>query len=196
MNYVPRWERLREAVERVSTTGRIPRLEAQTYIAGAISDGAIDLRAKLGRHTTSGMTYSTGQVSRKDLQIPPDLDPKDIDWENSRPLTPWYVKRGNVDVPRGYWTLEWIELSRSDVTTVLLSSPNTSQPPATSGKRVAKVKGSPLLERARKALAVLYPDGVPDQVAVSNKVLCRRVHDELTDTVSNDTILRAAGRRK
>ena len=56
------------------------------------------------------------------------------------------------------------------------------------------------LERASRAVRSLYPDGVPDQVTLPNKTLCREVSDWLKSkplpSVSDPTILRAAGRRK
>jgi len=61
-------------------------------------------------------------------------------------------------------------------------------------------KNRPTLERARGAVEELYPDGVPPQSAEPNANLCRRVGEKLKKSglpnVSNDTILRAAGRRK
>jgi hypothetical protein len=57
-------------------------------------------------------------------------------------------------------------------------------------------KGRPALERARRVIDELYPDDVPDQATVSNKRLCDQVSKKLNESVSPDTILRAAGRRK
>jgi hypothetical protein len=61
-------------------------------------------------------------------------------------------------------------------------------------------KSGPALERARGAIKVLYPDGVPGQATEPNANLCRRVSAKLQEEslpgVSDDTILRAAGRRK
>jgi hypothetical protein len=61
-------------------------------------------------------------------------------------------------------------------------------------------KSQPALERARGAIKELYPDGVPDQATEPNANLCRRVSAKLQEEslprVSDDTILRAAGRRK
>ena len=55
-------------------------------------------------------------------------------------------------------------------------------------------------ERASRAVRSLYPDGVPDQATLPNKTLCRKVSDWLKSkplpSVSDPTILRAAGRRK
>jgi hypothetical protein len=58
-------------------------------------------------------------------------------------------------------------------------------------------KRRPSLERAQVAIKVVYPNGVPDQATEPNHILCRRVSEKLTGPkVSDDTILRAAGRRK
>jgi hypothetical protein len=61
-------------------------------------------------------------------------------------------------------------------------------------------KSGPALERARGAIKELYPDGVPGQATEPNANLCRRVSAKLQEEslprVSDDTILRAAGRRK
>ncbi len=69
---------------------------------------------------------------------------------------------------------------------------------ATAPRRRAKSK--PGLERARGAIKELYPEGVPEQAAEPNVNLCRRVGEKLKQAgmhgVSDDTILRAAGRRK
>jgi hypothetical protein len=59
-------------------------------------------------------------------------------------------------------------------------------------------RSQPSFERAQRVIKDLYPTGVPDQATVSNKKLCTQVSDKLkeTESVSTDTILRAAGRRK
>lgn len=61
-------------------------------------------------------------------------------------------------------------------------------------------KSQPKLERARGIIKDLYPDGVPAQATEPNANLCRRVSAKLKEAkfpdVSDDTILRAAGRRK
>jgi hypothetical protein len=55
-------------------------------------------------------------------------------------------------------------------------------------------------ERAQGVIKELYPDGVPDQASEPNARLCRRASVKLKEArlpnVSDDTILRAAGRRK
>jgi hypothetical protein len=63
-----------------------------------------------------------------------------------------------------------------------------------------RAKSSPALERAYGAIKELYPKGVPEQVLEPNANLCRRVGQKLSQAglpgLSDDTILRAAGRRK
>ena len=61
-------------------------------------------------------------------------------------------------------------------------------------------KSRPALERAQGVIKELYPDGVPDQASEPNASLCWQVSVKLKEAklpnVSDDTILRAAGRRK
>jgi hypothetical protein len=63
-----------------------------------------------------------------------------------------------------------------------------------------RAKSLPTLERARCAIQETYPGGVPSQSSEPNVNLCRRIGEKLKRSglpnVSNDTILRAAGRRK
>jgi hypothetical protein len=67
---------------------------------------------------------------------------------------------------------------------------------ATAASRLKRSKSKPAFERARRAIDALYPTGVPDTATESNKKLCKRVSEKLSEAVSPDTILRAAGRRK
>ena len=200
MNDVPRWERLSDAVERALAAAKISKADAQTSIARAIANGEIDFRAKLGRRRNSGTTFTKGLLERKDFRIPAEINSEDLDWVNSRPSNPWYVKRDTADGPHGDWTLEWIQLSSADVTKALPFPANAGQPQPTTGKRDAKPKGGRAFESARRALDELYPNGIPSQVTVSNKAVCGHVSDRLKragqQKVSDDTILRAASRRK
>jgi hypothetical protein len=56
-------------------------------------------------------------------------------------------------------------------------------------------KGGKKLEAARRVLAELYPDGVPDQATLPNKALCTAVAKQLPFRIGNNTILRAAHRK-
>jgi hypothetical protein len=61
-------------------------------------------------------------------------------------------------------------------------------------------KSQPARESARAAINELYPNGVPGQAVKRNANLCREVGEKLKQAgqpgVSDDTILRAASRRK
>jgi hypothetical protein len=69
-----------------------------------------------------------------------------------------------------------------------------------SQRRQPRSKSQPATERARRIIDKLYPGGVPDQATEPNVQLCRRVGAALKEAnllpVSDDSILRAAGRRK
>jgi hypothetical protein len=59
---------------------------------------------------------------------------------------------------------------------------------------------TPVIARAQKLIAIAFPGGVPDMETLTNKELCRRIADEAKrqqmPLPSDDTILRAAGRRQ
>jgi hypothetical protein len=198
MTYLPNWERLPDAIERVmGATGR-SKPEVQTEICRAIADGAIKIRGKLAEHAKH--LVADAVVEGVHFDIPPEMKPEDLDWKNSRPVKPWVVRPGAVKLP-GLWKLEWIEVFRSDVTDVLCSSETAGDSVRrVSRKANVKRKSQPAFDRAEAVIKELYPQGVPDQATEPNKKLCRRVVAKLKEkrlpNVSNDTILRAAGRRK
>ncbi len=198
MTYLPKWERLSDSVERVMAAVGRSEPEVQNEICGAITDGAIKIRGKLQKHAKS--LVDDAVLEGSDFRIPSEMKPKDLDWQNSRPVRPWEVRPGAVKLP-GLWYLEWIELFRSDVTNVLCSSGKAGGS-VRHVSREAKVRGksAPAFDRAEAVIKEMYPHGVPDQATEPNKKLCRRVVAKLKEkrlpNVSNDTILRAAGRRK
>jgi hypothetical protein len=126
MAYVSQWERLSEALTRVMTASGLAEDEAQIDICRAIVDGAVKIHGKLGRHTTKSLLAPDTVLEGKDFHIPNELKPKDLDWERSRPVKPWIVRRENFKIP-GYWELEWVELFRTDVTNVLCPAGRQSE---------------------------------------------------------------------
>jgi hypothetical protein len=119
-SYVSAWERLPDAIKRV-TAGGPAKDQAQIDICRAIADGAVRLRGKLKTHTTRRLTASGTVLEGKDLQIPLEIKPQDLDWERSCPVKPWVVRRGSFS-PSGYWHLEWIKVCKADVTNVLCAA--------------------------------------------------------------------------
>ena len=200
MPYVSDWELLSDAATRVMEAAGVSKEEAQSDICQAIADRAVKFGAKLERHTTKGLRASKTVLEGTAFQIPTAIKPKDLDWERSRPVKPWFVQRG-ISTTHGYWDLEWIQLSRTDVTNVLCRTGTRGElPQPTSSETGARRKSGPKLESAQRAIRELFPEGVPGQAVEPNSNLCRRVGEKLKEQglpdVSNDTILRAAGRRK
>jgi hypothetical protein len=118
-----------------------------------------------------------------------------------------------------------IELSTRDVRRVLCGGEPVSRPskddlghaPAIAPKEIApRATETPTLDavgtrrrttsrnsakrqRARSALIEAFPEGVPDKDHLTNVEICHHVQEKLgkaAETLSNETILRAAGRRK
>ena len=81
------------------------------------------------------------------------------------------------------------------------NGPPTHTPAARPTKpRERTPRAQPARERARRALHECYPNGVPDDVSVSDAELVSAVNAKIKKReqkgLSRDTILRAAGRRK
>ena len=70
----------------------------------------------------------------------------------------------------------------------------------TSNRTSATSRRRPARQRAQQAINELYPNGVPDPATLPNALLCRRIGEKLKELrlpqVSDDTILRVAGRRR
>jgi hypothetical protein len=198
MAYVSEWEWLSDAATRVMTAAGISNGEAQSDICQAIADGKVKIRGKLERHTTRPIR-SDAVLEGKEFEIPTDLKSEDLDWMRSRPVKPWFVQRGS-SAHWGHWDLEWIKLSRADVTNVLCRAGTPSESAQPTRETSTTIKSRPAFERAQRVIRELYPQGVPGQAAEPNANLCRRVAEKLKNEglpdVSDDTILRAAARRR
>jgi hypothetical protein len=146
------------------------------------------------RHSTAWDTILPGDA----FQIPVAIKPDDFDWQNSRPLKPWRVKRGAFPIP-GDWELEWIEVCGAEVTNALCAVEKAAVPAQPASKAGTMRRSQPTRKRAEDIIKELYPGGVPEPPVLPNAILCRRVGEKLKQSrlpdVSNDTILRAAGRR-
>jgi hypothetical protein len=194
MVYVPAWQRLSDAIESVMAGAGCSRDKAKTDICQAIADRTVNIQGKLSKHITRPTTPKT-VLEGKDFEIPAKIKPADFDWERSRPLKSWVVRREIFGFP-GHWEVAWIEVCRADVTKVLCkrSSERTSSMTGT------KSRSQPARERTQKAINELYPKGLPEPATLPNTLLCRRVGEKLKGLglpeVSDDTILRAAGRRR
>ena len=88
-----------------------------------------------------------------------------------------------------------IEFNAEDLRYWLSAAASIEEAPST--KKLAR----PQRERAKEAIDALWPDGVPPQSKLRNTSLLKCVHDHLKkndspESISDDTILRAAGRKQ
>jgi hypothetical protein len=125
MAYVPDWETLAETLARVMKTTGLSTSEAQLDICRAFRDGKLRSRYTVERvQTPYGVEVNRqafgkprSPFDQRDIigrpRIPPDLNPDDIDWVNSRPKSPW------LDNRRFLVGIAKIELSTTDVIRVL-----------------------------------------------------------------------------
>jgi hypothetical protein len=200
MRYESIWWTLPEALERVMAATGETEDGVKADICRALADRAIDFLSKLDKqHPPRSMT-SNAVLAGDDFEIPHGIKPEKLDWVNSRPLEPWPVRRQKYKIP-GFWGLEWIKLSSLDVIKHLCGPGRQDERAQdTLSDAGAASRTQPKREGALKAIADLYPQGVPAQAAEPNALLCRRVGGWLKErglpNVLDDTILRAAGRRK
>jgi hypothetical protein len=195
---VPTWERLSAATERIMATAGLSKEDAQSLICRAVADGILKFRGKVGQHATRPI-YGNRVLEKEHFEILADIKPEDLDWEKSRPLNPWGIRREILNQP-GLWNVDWIEVFSADVTKLCSARSQGVATQRPSRETGATRRSQPAFERARRAIDELFPDGVPGQADVPNAILCRRVGVKLKNdglpNVSDDTILRAAGRRK
>ena len=194
------WERLLDAVNRVTAAGVIED-EAKRGICDGIADGRIKIRLTLRKHTAKPITAHGKILDGADVEIPARIEPRQMDFENSRPLGQWCVKRERIRHLAGYWEIEWIELFSDHVTELLIPAPDLSGPTGSQESSLRPPGRSQTgREAARRAIAALYGDRLPDQATEPNATLCRRVGQKMRELglpeVSDDTILRAANRRR
>jgi hypothetical protein len=140
--YVPDWERLPDAVDRIMASG-MKESEAKLDLCRAISDRKIKVRFRVAKEEGSELSFETveGTVRKgRDVDIPSHLTPRDFDWPRSRPLKPWRDIRGGFDSFATEWRLDWIEVFRADVTRVLCGAENGGESPDTHGGASACTK--------------------------------------------------------
>jgi hypothetical protein len=194
--YIPSWESLADALKRVIAADVSENEDkAKLDLCRAVADRKINVRVRIAPtdHGRRGQLFSDGNVG-----VPAHLKPDDLDWAKSCPFAQWEIGPRPGEHYAWNWAyrpLDLIELSTADVIEILCSGTQPHSRP----QRV-RGKARPALECAQIAIKAVYSNRLPDQATVQNKILCRRVGDKLKELklreVSDDTILRAAGRRK
>ena len=109
MAHIPDWERLSDALSRVTATG-LSKSEAQHDICRAIAEQKIRIRVQVTKAELPGEKF--GPPVGSHVGIPGDLDPSDLDWRKSCPKRPW----PHGDFPWVQLHLDRIELFSADVT--------------------------------------------------------------------------------
>jgi hypothetical protein len=97
--------------------GGRPKERARADLCRAVADRTVNIRCKLEQHATRHFT-SKDVLDGNAFEIPTEIKPEGVDWERSRPLKPWFVRRKCYSIPL-YWHLAWIEVCSTDVTKAL-----------------------------------------------------------------------------
>jgi hypothetical protein len=124
--------------------------EAQSDLCHAICDRAVKVRLHLGKNATTGMKAYGTVVNGEDVEIPTQLSAGDMDWNNSRPLKPWPLRRERMPhlTFRGgcYWHIERMEVSGNDVTRLLGAAQGAHEQTARKGTQRVRGGSSPARE--------------------------------------------------
>jgi hypothetical protein len=199
VSYESAWEGLSDAVERIMTCRGGSHEQARADLCHAILDRLIRLRCQLDRHAHRPQT-SSSVVSGEQFDIPTKLKSDDFDWKESRPTGPWWLREFERH-QCGPWYLKRIELSREDVSTILLQRGDAAPATVSSGpieapRRRERRKSKRVA--AETAIREVY-GGIPPREKVFDRHLIAKVGEQMrrngTPAVSDDTILRAAGRK-
>ena len=189
MAYVPDWERLADALKRVTAATGIAEDEAQQDICGAIADREIRIRFCIAKEDAFPRGFVEGTVRNgEEVDIPIDLKPSDFDWKNSRAFKPWPIhadrRLAELNLAsvtrysksasrfRAKWHLEWIELNRTDVTKVL----------------IAAGAGRPVVEAKLKK-----PERGPVRGTTGYQASDRKLFPEITKLIENGEARSAGG---
>jgi hypothetical protein len=225
MAFVPTWERLDEACKRVVGAG-LPEPEAQRDICRAMASGEIRVRPRLALIKETVLDHKVHnryahQIAKfaddlfdginrypkpwemhNPFSMPRQLESGDLDWRGSCFKMPFSIAI-RPDIAPMRWHVS-IELFSADVTRTLIASGIAAlSAKGKTSQRISaprRARATPTRDRARKALEAVYGRDVPDQTTEPNTILCRKVGAKLKElnlgSVSDDTILRVANRRK
>jgi hypothetical protein len=157
--YIPDWEPLADALQRVMATGASED-ESKTDLCRAVADRKVDVRVRIAASdfAMGGRIFSKGNVS-----VPLHLDPRDFDWAQSRPLAQWRI--GPRPGEHYVWISGWegrpvdlIELSTADVMRIFCGAKDGQKSLATARietdaiKALAsRLKGDPQITRVKAA---------------------------------------------
>jgi hypothetical protein len=193
MAYQPQWLRLSEALDFLERRGS-PLAEAKAFLVRAIQD-RLHPRGPPGMFCLPG--WRPIPRSRDDRSW---ITTPNIDWTDSTIVAPRH--------PRGmHPTLIEVsadELNREfpDYSTRFFAGLNAvplTELPVTTSPPASQERSKPRQEPVLRVLSQLWPQGPPpDRSELPNAELCKKVHEALPEgvIVSDDSILRAAGRRK
>jgi hypothetical protein len=170
--HVIEWVSLYEATERLQTYWGIPLPLAEELVRNVVHGGRVEVRATRGYQLIPQIVTGQIQLSQAVL-LAADYENIEIDWNG-------LLEEGRKLLPS--WT-------------------HVQQYPA------IKKGPRPKRDQATQAIKDLWPDGAPNQKDLSDGELCEMVSDKIADRrkqqglkpiapLSDDTILRAAGRRR
>src|SRR5262249_7893416 len=95
--YSSPWKSLPEALDLLTGTG-MAKNDAKSDLCSALADRQIEFRAMVETAEEEDGPYpgSSGEttierywLSRHQVRIPPGLEPEELDWERSRPISNW-----------------------------------------------------------------------------------------------------------
>jgi hypothetical protein len=168
MPYVPDWEPIAGALQRVVATG-LTADEAKRQLCAAIADQKIGLQIVLAGNPSRRAAEQA--VSGSLFDIPPRLAPNDIDWTRSRPMTDWSPVRPRPGQPVTLQLARIQDLLDRKIAVIRLRTADVAAifeaPPRSVGAGLPPTRVTPKEAAGAKrhavseAVAALWPDGIP-----------------------------------
>jgi hypothetical protein len=175
MAYVPEWERLSEALARVVVASGLSRREAKHDICRAVADQKIRVRPRVEfikrtivdhqfehQFARAYHRYVRQLLDRSILlEMPSQLSPQELDWNESRLKSEWLFQPGMKGFPGPpRYAAVGIELRSADVTRVLCKEGPTVRATSSAG---AKRRG------IENAIDRLWPNGSPEGLSAKDR---------------------------
>jgi hypothetical protein len=179
--YIPAWETLAEALERVIAVGST-EFNAKRDLCAAMTDKKISFQVVLAADVRRHLPEQIAPVVEFD--VPARLLANDIDWTKSRPIKRWHLSVRPLSEPMTQYLARKAHLFEREIEAVEVRTSDVIEVLCASGAKVESRAAPPALGRVspqgaksvgiKQAIGELWPSGIPNGLAAkerNNKII-------------------------